>query len=202
MEDAPTMSDRTFVDLYEVLELSPTASAESIESMYRFHARRFHPDAGPSGCPEKFKRLVQAYNTLKDPTKRAAYDLTYERNRREQKSLLAAAEATADDYAVRHRLLAIFYAARRRNMKEPGLGITSVEQLMKIPSELLEFHMWYFREKGWIQREVSGPWSITHTGVDEIESREAQRAQLPERISHESAPQKLTANPLRKQVLL
>ncbi len=36
---------------------------------------------------EKFKRLVHAYSTLKDPAKRAAYDVTYERNRREQKSL-------------------------------------------------------------------------------------------------------------------
>ncbi|MCC6271625.1 MAG: hypothetical protein IT190_10140 [Microbacteriaceae bacterium] len=60
----------------------------------------------------------------------------------------------------------------------------TVEELMKIPTELVEFHMWYFKEKGWIQREPSGPFSITHAGVDEIESREAKRAQqLNERLT-------------------
>lgn len=182
------MNNRTFVDYYEILELSPSASFETIENTYRYHAKRYHPDAGPSGSPDKFKRLVQAYTVLKDPVKRAAYDAAYERNRRDQKSLLAGAEATADDCAVRHRLLSIFYAQRRRNMKQPGLGITTVEDMMKIPSDLLEFHLWYFREKGWIQRELSGPWSITHAGVDQIEARESSRAQdLQERIGY-SAP--------------
>ncbi len=194
------MTDGTFVDLYEVLELSPAATFETIETMYRYHAKRWHPDTGPKGCQEKFKKLVQAYSTLKDPAKRAAYDVTYERNRRQQKQLLADAEAAADDYAVRHRLLAIFYAARRRNMKQPGLGVTTIEQLMKIPSEVLEFHLWYFREKGWIQRELSGPWSITHAGVDEIESREANRNDLPDRIAHSKTLPKLNTEPLRPSV--
>lgn len=196
------MNDRTFVDFYEILELSPSASFETIENTYRYHAKRCHPDAGATGSAEKFKKLVQAYTALKDPTKRAAYDAAYERNRRDQKSLFAGADAAADDCAVRHRLLSIFYAQRRRNMQQPGLGITTVEDMMKIPSDLLEFHLWYFREKGWIQRELSGPWSITHAGVDEIESRESQRAtQLHDRIGYNAPANHLDAPTLRKQTL-
>lgn len=196
------MNDRPFVDYYEVLELSPSASFETIENTYRYHAKRYHPDAGSTGNPEKFKRLVQAYTVLRDPVKRAAYDSAYERNRRDQKSLLASAEATADDCAVRHRLLSIFYAQRRRNMKQPGLGITTVEDMMKIPSDLLEFHLWYFREKGWIQRELSGPWSITSAGVDEIESRESNRAQgLQDRIAYTAPATHLETPTVRKPAL-
>ena len=196
------MNDRNFVDFYEVLELSPSASFETIENTYRYHAKRYHPDAGPTGSPEKFKRLVQAYTVLRDPAKRAAYDAAYERNRRDQKSLLVGAEAAADDCAVRHRLLSIFYAQRRRNMKQPGLGITTVEDMMKIPPDLLEFHLWYFREKGWIQRELSGPWSITSAGVDEIESRESSRVQnLQERIGYSTPAKHLETQPVRKPAL-
>jgi curved DNA-binding protein len=179
------MNDPVFVDLYEVLELSPSATFETIENMFRYHAKRYHPDSVPTGCQEKFKKLLHAYHTLREPEKRAAYDATYERNRRDRKSLVAGAEATSDDHAVRHRLLSLFYAQRRRNMKDPGLAITTIEELMKVPTELIEFHLWYFREKGWIQRELSGPLSISHAGVDEIESRELKRSQyLHERIEY------------------
>lgn len=79
----------------------------------------------------------------------------------------------ANDSAVRRRLLGLFYTTRRKNMKQPGLGITTMEEMMKVPAGSLEFHLWYICEKGWIQREVSGPWSITFAGVDEFESRGA-----------------------------
>ena len=82
----------------------------------------------------------------------------------------------ANDFAVRQRLLGLFYTTRRKNMKQPGLGITTMEEMMKMPAGSLEFHLWYICEKGWIQREVSGPWSITYAGVDEIEARESERA--------------------------
>jgi curved DNA-binding protein len=87
----------------------------------------------------------------------------------------------ANDSAVRQRLLSLFYTTRRKNMKQPGLGITTMEEMMKMPAGSLEFHLWYICEKGWIQREVSGPWSITFAGVDEIESRESDRARSAQR---------------------
>ena len=89
----------------------------------------------------------------------------------------------ANDSAVRQRLLGLFYTTRRKNMKQPGLGITTMEEMMKMPAGSLEFHLWYICEKGWIQREVSGPWSITYAGVDEIESRAANRARLAQNAS-------------------
>lgn len=197
------MSDQAAADLYELLELSPNASFETIERTFRFHAKRFHPDAGASGNTERFKQILSAYETLKDPAKRAAYDAIYQNQQSEKKALVMGADSTADDYAIRHRMLSLFYAQRRRNMKQPGVGISKLEELTNLPTEILEFHLWYFREKGWVQRELSGPLSITAAGVDEIESREKRRSESMEPrlgFTPASASPQLRAAPKPAQV--
>jgi molecular chaperone DnaJ len=64
------------VDFYELLEVERTADDATIKSSYRKLAMRFHPDKNP-GCSDseaRFKAISQAYDCLKDPQKRAAYD--------------------------------------------------------------------------------------------------------------------------------
>lgn len=63
-------------DYYELLEVERTADDGTIKSSYRKLAMRYHPDKNP-GCTEseaKFKAISEAYDCLKDPQKRAAYD--------------------------------------------------------------------------------------------------------------------------------
>jgi molecular chaperone DnaJ len=64
------------VDLYELLEIDRTADEKTIKTSYRRLAMECHPDRNP-GCEKseaKFKAISQAYDVLKDPQKRAAYD--------------------------------------------------------------------------------------------------------------------------------
>ena len=64
------------VDFYELLEVERTADDAVIKSSYRKLAMKWHPDKNP-GCAEseaRFKAISQAYDCLKDPQKRAAYD--------------------------------------------------------------------------------------------------------------------------------
>ena len=63
-------------DYYAVLEVARTASDEEIKSAYRKLAMRWHPDRnnGSKEAEEKFKELTEAYDVLRDPQKRAAYD--------------------------------------------------------------------------------------------------------------------------------
>lgn len=64
------------IDYYELLEVERTADDKTIKSSYRRLAMKHHPDRNP-GCTEseaKFKAISQAYDCLKDPQKRAAYD--------------------------------------------------------------------------------------------------------------------------------
>lgn len=66
----------TEVDYYELLEVERTADDATIKSSYRKLAMKFHPDKNP-GCSDseaRFKAISQAYDCLKDPQKRAAYD--------------------------------------------------------------------------------------------------------------------------------
>lgn len=64
------------VDYYELLECERTADEATIKSAYRKLAMKYHPDKN-GGCKDheaKFKAINEAYDCLKDPQKRAAYD--------------------------------------------------------------------------------------------------------------------------------
>ncbi|HEU4960555.1 MAG TPA: molecular chaperone DnaJ [Sphingomonas sp.] len=66
----------TEVDYYEVLGCTRDADAGTIKTAYRKLAMKYHPDKN-GGCKEheaKFKAVSEAYDCLKDPQKRAAYD--------------------------------------------------------------------------------------------------------------------------------
>jgi curved DNA-binding protein len=64
-----------YKDYYAVLGLTRGASDDEIKKAYRRLARKFHPDVSKeTGAEEKFKDVAEAYQTLKDPEKRAAYD--------------------------------------------------------------------------------------------------------------------------------
>ena len=63
-------------DYYDILGLSKTASDSEIKSSYRKLAMKFHPDRNPGDkkAEEKFKEISEAYEVLKDPEKKAAYN--------------------------------------------------------------------------------------------------------------------------------
>lgn len=64
------------IDFYELLEVERTADDATLKSAYRKLAMKYHPDKNP-GCGDseaRFKAINEAYDCLKDPQKRAAYD--------------------------------------------------------------------------------------------------------------------------------
>ena len=64
-----------FKDYYAILDVTSDASADEIKRAYRRLARKYHPDVSKEPDAEaRFKEVGEAYEVLKDPEKRAAYD--------------------------------------------------------------------------------------------------------------------------------
>jgi curved DNA-binding protein CbpA len=174
-----------FTDFYEILEISPNANSETIERIFRYFALRYHPDNQDTGDQVRFTEIAEAHNVLKDPIKRAQYDLQHKDHSGDRWKLAEEAsnpKGIERDVVIQDRLLSILYVKRRQNINDPGIGDNELERVSGCPREHLEFHVWYLKAKGWIGRLENGMLAITVEGVDRANSehgREATTRSLP-----------------------
>jgi hypothetical protein len=169
--EVPVRNDG-FIDYYEVLQVNPRAEPATINRIYRHLAKRFHPDNPETGDRRKFDELAEAHETLSNPEKRAAYDVLHGDAVDERLNLLDEAigcESRDDDRLMRERLLSVLYTKRRRDLNDPGLGEVHLERMLACPREHLAFHLWYLREKKFVERTDRG-FAITVLGIDEVEA--------------------------------
>ena len=162
-----------FTDHYEILEISPNANSDTIERIFRYLALRYHPDNQNTGDLSRFSEIVEAHDTLKDPLKRAQYDLRHKDHSGDRWKLAEEASNTKGierDVVIQDRLLSILYVKRRKDINDPGIGDHELERVSGCPREHLEFHLWYLKAKGWIGRLENGTLAITVEGVDRTNS--------------------------------
>jgi curved DNA-binding protein CbpA len=183
------VNGETFVDYYELLQVSANADEDTIHRVFRHLAKKHHPDVPGRGDRKHFDRLVEAHRILTNAETRAAYDARYQQYWNATWKVVSEAadgQALIDEADVRERLLSLFYVQRRRSMRQPGMGEIELSRLVGTPPEHLEFHLWYLREKGWIQRLDNGMLAVTADGVDKIESMR-ERAGAPRMIETKGA---------------
>ena len=180
---------KPFEDYYETLQLSINADTETVDRVYRILVRRYHPDNQETGNAEKFNQVVKAHKVLSDPELRASYDVTYEENRSTVLKIFHDVKNTESydgDKKIFDGILSLMYVSRRREADKGGIGVVQLERLLGCPAKHLEFHMWYLREKGWVQRLENGMFAITVDGVDRVMGNEGAALRKDRLISERS----------------
>lgn len=168
------MADISAPDHYEVLQLSPRADQTTIQRVFRHLAKRYHPDNQESGDADRFKQVMDAFEVLSDPARRAQYDARYQDLREAHWRIFDQETAGNDvvaDRRLRDALLSILYTARRNDAERPGLGVIELERLLGCPEQHMRFHLWYLKQNGWIERTESGTYAVTASGVDQVLDR-------------------------------
>jgi hypothetical protein len=166
------MTEKEFVDYYELLQLSPNADSDTIERIFRHLAKKTHPDSTEFPDNDRFQQIVKAHRILADPASRAGFDAKYQDYWNSKWKLASEASDMSsfdNDQLTRERILSLLYVQRRRNMRNPGLGELAIARLLLTPPELLEFHLWYLKAQSWVERLDSGLLAITAQGVDQVE---------------------------------
>ena len=167
------MSSPGSADLYEALQISPNADADTIHRVYRILAQRYHPDNLETGNEELFHNLTGAYRVLADPEKRAAYDVEHRQTRRINWKIFdqsTAAPGVDAERRKREGILSLLYRKRTAQPEHETLTLKEMEDVLGVPREHLEFAVWYLRESQLIQRSDNGRFSITLKGVDLAET--------------------------------
>lgn len=158
-------------DYYEILQVNQKADGRTIERVFRHLAKMYHPDNKETGDQDRFTLVVEAFRVLSDPEARVEYDANYESIRREEWKVLdqeSAANHVEGDRRIRIGILTLLYTERRRNVDDPGMGSFELEQTLGCLEEHMNFHLWYLKETGWVERLQNGQYAITVAGIDEL----------------------------------
>ncbi|MDE2436933.1 MAG: DnaJ domain-containing protein [Sphingomonadales bacterium] len=181
-----------FVDYYEVLQVNPNCDIKIIESAYRHFAKIFHPDHAETADSDRFTAVIEAYNILKFPDKRAAYDVVYNSNTEgrvlssEQESHITE-ETAISDAETQKNILLYLYRRKRENFRDHGVAGFYIQQMFSCSDDTLDFHTWYLKSKGYVEITEQGTLSITVEGVDHILSMHQPRT--PERLLPAHTPE-------------
>ncbi len=172
------------LSLYQLLHVDRDAHVTIIRYAYRFLAAQYHPDNGETGDAEKFRIITEAWKTLSDEGKRAAYDMSLgaqEQNRggaqhkaqpkvnefgRDTLPTMVKAGISWNEIELRIAILQVLLAARK---KKPATGGASGKMLMdclQLDAIVeIEFALWYLREKKYIETGER-VFMITGVGLD------------------------------------
>ena len=168
------MAQQPFVDYYEILQLSPRATTETVERVYRLMVKRYHPDNSMTGDASKFGTVREAYEVLSNPERRAAYDLEYDGSQGQPKIIdhESAHHDREEDRRILHAILSLLYVERRRRPVNGGLGAIMLERALGVPDQTFEFFLWYMKQHRWIEILDTGQIAITVVGIDKLADKD------------------------------
>ena len=165
--------------LYQLLQVDPQAHPTIIRYAYRFLAGLYHPDNAESGNTELFRVISEAFRTLADAGKRAAYDAQV--GIRAPQAAQAGHTSTFgglgsmpniprtgisyNEVELRLAVLQVLLTARKKRTQTGGASAKVLMDVLGVEMTEMEFVLWYLREKGLIARNEAS-FQITVSGVD------------------------------------
>jgi curved DNA-binding protein len=184
---------KDFIDYYNILQVDPNCSAKALEGAYRHLAKMYHPDHTDTADVTRFNEVIEAYRAIRNLDERAKYDLIYASitgfKFSSNDDEYSDAKSAVSDADVHAKILLSLYKRRREHAQDPGVGRYFVQEMLNCSDEHFEFHLWYLREKGFIETTEQGALVITIEGVDHVisMSRTTMREKLL--IAQSSDPQ-------------
>jgi curved DNA-binding protein CbpA len=168
-------------DYYEILQISPKAEAETIHRVYRILAQRYHPDNGETGNGEVFREIIEAYQVLSDPARRAEYDTEREEALRRSWKIVdlpTASQGFEIERRKRDGILSLLYRRRLDRPDQPALSLHELEGLLGVSKDQLEFSLWFLKEGQYVSRTDNARYAITLKGVQLAESAAPRSASM------------------------
>ncbi len=174
-------------NFYQLLQVARDANPTIIRYAYRFLAAMYHPDNTESGDAEKFRIITEAWRTLSDEGKRAAYDMTLGAAEMQAAPMQGApgqqqnaprpglanykvpkAGISWNEIELRLAILNLLLEQRRKKPKSGGSSAKMMMDCLDIHDMAeIEYAIWYLREKGLIETGERA-FMISVTGVDYI----------------------------------
>ena len=169
--------------LYQLLHVDRDAHTTIIRYAYRFLAAMYHPDNGETGDAEKFRIITDAWKTLADDGKRAAYDMSLGQREQSEGAAPHRPQAKVNEFGrdslphipktgltwneieLRIAILQIMLAARKKKPRDGGVSIKMIIDILSVDVVESEFALWYLREKKYIETGER-VFMITGTGLD------------------------------------
>lgn len=191
-QPAAAADDWKSLDYYKLLQVNRDAHSTIIRYAYRFLAAMYHPDNAETGDSDRFRTITEAFRTLSDEGKRAAYDLSLppegtggggggtgggakgsgsSPNKKFGGHSLPKTPKSGvswNEIELRLAILQILLDARKQRVKSGGANPKIIMDILDTDDMAgVEFAIWYLREKGYVQLGER-LFQITADGVDYI----------------------------------
>lgn len=169
---------------YELLQVDRDAHPTIIRYAYRFLAAMYHPDNAETGNADKFRIISEAWKTLSDDGKRAAYDMSLGVKEQSKSGAIPTqpkpssqfgrdsipnmfkTNLTWNEVELRLAILQVLLAARKQRPQTGGASGKMLMDCLNIEGVFeIEYALWYLREKGLIEMGER-MFMITALGVD------------------------------------
>ena len=127
-----------------------------------------------------FKRAGEAEELAETPVMDSHQVLTLNPDRNVRLRMFDPSETAAakeSERAKRRGILELLYTARRSQPGRATVSLQELEELLGCPREQLDFSLWYLDQSAFIDVSENGDYSITVSGVDQLEAEEAAELQ-------------------------